>query len=216
MNVLIADDEKDMLKILKVYFEREGFHVFLAEDGEEALTIIYNNKINLAILDWMMPEISGLKVCKEIKSKSDTKVLMLTAKSDNEDELEALIIGADDYVRKPFHPGILLARAKKLLRKEKIVHIKDIKVDFEAKKLYKYDMDLNATKTEFELISCLLNHKGSILTRKKLLDIVWGFDYFGEERTVDTHIRRLREKIGEGVIKTHRGLGYSLEEEENE
>ncbi|MEW9500319.1 response regulator transcription factor [Jeotgalibacillus marinus] len=214
MNVLIADDEKDMLKILKVYFEREGFHVFLAEDGEEAVTIIYSNKIHLAILDWMMPEISGLDVCKQIKSTSDTKVLMLTAKSENEDELKALTIGADDYVRKPFHPGVLLARAKKLLRKEKVVHIKDLKIDLEAKKIYKNEKDLNATKTEFELMRCFLNHKGSILTRKKLLDIVWGFDYFGEERTVDTHIRRLREKIGEDVIRTHRGLGYSLEEED--
>ncbi|CAH0320499.1 response regulator transcription factor [Peribacillus simplex] len=214
MKVLIADDEKDMLKILKAYFEREGFHVFLAEDGEEALTIFYSNKINLAILDWMMPKVNGLQVCKEIKSNSDTKVLMLTAKSENEDELAALKIGADDYVRKPFHPGILLARAKKLLRKEKIVQLKDIKIDLEAKKIYKKEKNLNATKTEFELLRCFLNHKGSILTRKKLLDIVWGFDYFGEERTVDTHIRRLRDKIGEGVIKTHRGLGYSLEEED--
>ncbi|ASS92513.1 response regulator transcription factor [Peribacillus simplex] len=214
MKVLIADDEKDMLKILKAYFEREGFHVFLAEDGEEALTIFYSNKINLAILDWMMPKANGLQVCKEIKSNSDTKVLMLTAKSENEDELAALKIGADDYVRKPFHPGILLTRAKKLLRKEKIVQLKDIKIDLEAKKIYKKEKNLNATKTEFELLRCFLNHKGSILTRKKLLDIVWGFDYFGEERTVDTHIRRLRDKIGEGVIKTHRGLGYSLEEED--
>ncbi|MGE6613651.1 response regulator transcription factor [Peribacillus sp. NPDC076916] len=214
MKVLIADDEKDMLKILKAYFEREGFHVFLAEDGEEALTIFYSNKINLAILDWMMPKANGLQVCKEIKSNSDTKVLMLTAKSENEDELAALKIGADDYVRKPFHPGILLARAKKLLRKEKIVQLKDIKIDLEAKKIYKKEKNLNATKTEFELLRCFLNHKGSILTRKKLLDIVWGFDYFGEERTVDTHIRRLRDKIGEGVIKTHRGLGYSLGEED--
>lgn len=214
MKVLIADDEKDMLKILKAYFEREGFHVFLAEDGEEALTIFYSNKINLAILDWMMPKANGLQVCKEIKSKSDTKVLMLTARSENEDEFAALKIGADDYVRKPFHPGILLARAKKLLRKEKIVQLKDIKIDLEAKKIYKKEKNLNATKTEFELLRCFLNHKGSILTRKKLLDIVWGFDYFGEERTVDTHIRRLRDKIGEGVIKTHRGLGYSLEEED--
>ncbi|SDW57450.1 DNA-binding response regulator, OmpR family, contains REC and winged-helix (wHTH) domain [Marininema mesophilum] len=213
MNVLIADDEKDMLKILKVYFEKEGFQVFLAEDGEEALTIFYSNKINLAILDWMMPKTSGLQVCKEIKSNSDVKILMLTAKSENEDELEALNIGADDYVRKPFHPGILLTRAKKLLRKEKVAQVKDIKIDLEAKKIYKNNKDLNATKTEFELLNCLLDHKGNILTRKKLLDIVWGFDYFGEERTVDTHIRRLREKIGEGIIKTHRGLGYSLEEE---
>lgn len=210
MNVLIVDDEKDMLKILKAYFEREGFRVFLAEDGEQAMDIFYRNKIDLAVLDWMMPHISGLSVCKEIKSKTNTKVLMLTAKSEDEDELRALNTGADDYIKKPFHPGILLTRAKKLLKEDKVMYIQGIKVDFQAKKIYKGEHDLQATKKEFELMSCLLRNQGSILSRKDLLDLVWGVDYFGDERTVDTHVRRLREKIGSNLIKTYRGLGYSL------
>ncbi|WP_211747506.1 response regulator transcription factor [Paenibacillus sp. Marseille-Q4541] len=212
MNVLIADDEPDMLKILKVYFEREGYTVFLAADGEEALDLFYTHRVDLAILDWMMPGMSGLLVCKEMKSKSDIKVLMLTAKSEDEDELTALTGGADEYVKKPFYPQVLLARAKKLLKLEYSITFADIRLDLTAKKIYKKEEDLYATKTEYELLRCFLNNKGRILTRKQLLDLVWGFDYFGEERTVDTHVRRLREKIGESYIKTHRGIGYSLEE----
>ncbi|MFC7394172.1 response regulator transcription factor [Scopulibacillus cellulosilyticus] len=211
MNILIVDDEKDMLKILKAYFEREGYDTFLAEDGEEALDIFYSNKIDLAILDWMMPHLNGISVCKEIKKNSQAKVIMLTAKSENEDELMALNTGADDYVKKPFHPDILLTRAKKLLKEDAIVKFGDIKIDFKGKKIYKNDHDIQATKTEFELMRCFLKNQGHILSRKDLLDIVWGLDYIGEERTVDTHIRRLREKVGTGLIKTHRGLGYSLE-----
>ncbi|EOP53178.1 MULTISPECIES: response regulator transcription factor [Bacillus] len=213
MRVLIVDDEQDMLKILKAYFEKEGFQVLLAKDGEEALEIFYEVKIDLAILDWMMPKRNGITVCQEIKKNSSVKVLMLTAKSENEDELAALQSGADEYVKKPFHPGILLTRAKKLLNQDEVIQVQNLKIDLIKNKVYKSDKELEITKTELELIKCFLNHKGTILTRKKLLDIVWGFDYFGDERTVDTHVRRLRKKIGEDIIKTHRGLGYSLEDE---
>ena len=213
MRVLIVDDEQDMLKILKAYFEKEGFQVLLAKDGEEALEIFYEVKIDLAILDWMMPKRNGITVCQEIKKNSSVKVLMLTAKSENEDELAALQSGADEYVKKPFHPGILLTRAKKLLNQDEVIQVQNLKIDLIKNKVYKSDKELEITKTELELIKCFLNHKGTILTREKLLDIVWGFDYFGDERTVDTHVRRLRKKIGEDIIKTHRGLGYSLEDE---
>jgi len=213
VRVLIVDDEQDMLKILKAYFEKEGFQVLLAKDGEEALEIFYEVKIDLAILDWMMPKRNGITVCQEIKKNSSVKVLMLTAKSENEDELAALQSGADEYVKKPFHPGILLTRAKKLLNQDEVIQVQNLKIDLIKNKVYKSDKELEITKTELELIKCFLNHKGTILTRKKLLDIVWGFDYFGDERTVDTHVRRLRKKIGEDIIKTHRGLGYSLEDE---
>lgn len=212
LSILIADDERDMLKILRDYFVSEGFKVFLAEDGEAALDIFYNKKVELAVLDWMMPKVSGIEVCRRIKERSDAKVLMLTAKSQNEDELAALNIGADEYIRKPFDPRILMIRAKKLLKEENIVHIGALRVDLEAKKVFKNGKDLNATKKEFQLLKSLLSNRGKILSRKRLLDIVWGLDYFGEERTVDTHIRRLREKIGEDLIKTYRGIGYGLEE----
>ncbi|WP_099191278.1 response regulator transcription factor [Tepidibacter mesophilus] len=211
MNILIADDEKSMLKILKAYFEKEGFNILLAEDGEEALDLFYNHEIDLAILDWMMPKVSGIDLCKEIKEKSNIKVLMLTAKCENDSELKALNLGADEYIKKPFDPRILIIRAKKLLKEEKVVYVKELKVNFEAKKIFKNGRDLHVTKKEFDLMYCFLKNKGMILSRQKLLDLVWGIDYVGEDRTVDTHVRRLREKIGEDYIKTHRGMGYSLE-----
>ncbi len=214
MNILIADDERDMLKILKAYFEMAGYKVFLAEDGEKALDIFYSTKIHLAVLDWMMPKISGIDICKKIKEKSDIKVLILTAKSQNDDELMALNTGADEYIKKPFDPRILIARAKKLLKEDKIVYLKNLKIDFEAKKIFENGKDIEATKKEFMLLKCLWSNRGKILSRERLLDIVWGFDYLGEERTVDTHIRRLREKIGVNLIKTHRGLGYSMEKKD--
>ncbi|PGS49428.1 response regulator transcription factor [Bacillus sp. AFS041924] len=210
MNILIADDEKDMLKILQAYFKKEGYNVFLAEDGEQAIDLFYSEQIDLAILDWMMPYNSGINVCKEIKKNGHTKVLMLTAKSEDEDELQALKQGADDYVRKPFHPGVLITRAKKLLNDEHLIVVSNIKVDFKGKLAYKNDDNLNLTKKEFDLLSCLVRNRGNILSRENLLINVWGIDYDGDDRTVDTHIRRLREKIGEDLIQTHRGLGYSL------
>ncbi|KGL38655.1 DNA-binding response regulator [Listeria newyorkensis] len=211
MNVLIADDQKDMLKILCAYFKKEGFTVFQAENGEEALEIFYREKLDLAVLDWMMPGVNGVEVCKEMKASGSVKVMMLTAKSEGEDECYALESGADDYVKKPFFPKALLVRAKNLTGFQNCFEVADITIDTYAKKLFKQGMDINATKTEYELMRVLSQNKGAILNRNQLLDIVWGIDYEGEERTVDTHIRRLREKVGDGLIKTHRGMGYSIE-----
>ncbi|MCC0646540.1 MULTISPECIES: response regulator transcription factor [unclassified Clostridioides] len=212
MNILIADDEVSMIKILCAYFKKEGFNVFTAKNGEEALNVFYENKIDLAILDWMMPVIDGIGVCKEIKENSNTKVLMLTAKSQSEDEIEALNIGADEYVKKPFDPRVLIIRAKKLVNYKDTINIKDLKIDFESNKVFKGNDELLLTKKELELIHCLVNNKGIVLSRERLLDLVWGLDYDGDFRTVDTHIRRLRTKVGEDIIKTYRGLGYSLED----
>lgn len=211
MNILIADDEEYMIKIVKAYFDKEGFQTFTANNGQQALDLYYDHKIDLAILDWMMPDVSGIQVCKEMKKHNQTKVLMLTAKSEHEDELLALETGADDYVRKPFDPRILLVRVKKMLQMESIYFFGDLKIDLNGKKIWRSEQDLNVTNKEFQLMKHLVLNKGKVLTRKVLLDQIWGFDYFGEERTVDTHIRRLREKIGEDWIKTHRGMGYSFE-----
>ncbi|GAA0127264.1 response regulator transcription factor [Clostridium sp. CTA-19] len=213
MRVLIADDEKDMVKILDAYFKKEGFETILAYDGESALQLLSSNKVDLAILDWMMPQINGIEVCKYIKENSDTKVLMLTAKVQNEDEIEALSCGADEYIKKPFDPRILIIRAKKLLDFSEGVRFKDLEINLKSKKVYKNDEHLNLTKIEFELLVCLMRNKGIILSREKLLDLVWGIDYEGDYRTVDTHVRRLRSKVGDEIIKTYRGLGYSLEED---
>ncbi|GAA0105026.1 response regulator transcription factor [Paraclostridium sordellii] len=212
MNILVADDELSMLKIIEAYLKKENFNVLTASDGEEALEKFYENKIDLAILDWMMPNIDGIEVCKRIKEKSDTKVMMLTAKGQVDDEIDALNIGADDYIKKPFDPRLLIIRVKKLIGYNDIFKLKNLKVDLRQQKAFKDDKDLGLTKTEFELLKTLVNNKGSILPREKLLDLVWGMDYYGDLRTVDTHIRRLRSKIGEEYITTHRGLGYCLED----
>nr|UWI50630.1 response regulator transcription factor [Clostridioides difficile] len=212
MNILIADDEVSMIKILCAYFKKEGFNVFTAKNGEEALNVFYENKIDLAILDWMMPVIDGIETCKEIKENSNTKVLMLTAKSQSEDEIEALNIGADEYIKKPFDPRVLIIRAKKLVNYKDTINIKDLKIDFESNKVFKGNDELLLTKKELELMRCLVNNKGIVLSRERLLDLVWGLDYDGDFRTVDTHIRRLRTKVGEDIIRTYRGLGYSLED----
>ncbi|RGX07467.1 response regulator transcription factor [Paraclostridium sordellii] len=212
MNILVADDELSMLKIIEAYLKKEKFNVLTASDGEEALEKFYENKIDLAILDWMMPNIDGIEVCKRIKEKSDTKVMMLTAKGQVDDEIDALNIGADDYMKKPFDPRLLIIRVKKLIGYNDIFKLKNLKVDLKQQKAFKDDKDLGLTKTEFELLKTLVNNKGSILPREKLLDLVWGMDYYGDLRTVDTHIRRLRSKIGEEYITTHRGLGYCLED----
>lgn len=212
MNILVADDELSMLKIIEAYLKKENFNVLTASDGEEALEKFYENKIDLAILDWMMPNIDGIEVCKRIKEKSDTKVMMLTAKGQVDDEIDALNIGADDYMKKPFDPRLLIIRVKKLIGYNDIFKLKNLKVDLKQQKAFKDDKDLGLTKTEFKLLKTLVNNKGSILPREKLLDLVWGMDYYGDLRTVDTHIRRLRSKIGEEYITTHRGLGYCLED----
>ena len=211
MNILIADDEAQMVKILSAYFNKEGFNTTLAKDGEEALNLFSSSKIDLAILDWMMPKVNGIDVCRYIKDNSNTKVLILTAKGENEDELEALNCGADEYVKKPFDPRILIMRAKKLLEFKELLKISNLNIDIASKKVYKNEELLTLTKIEFELIKCFTINKGIILSREKLLDLVWGLEYEGDYRTVDTHIRRLRSKIGEEIIKTHRGLGYSLD-----
>ncbi|RRN67719.1 DNA-binding response regulator [Peribacillus simplex] len=212
MNVLIAEDELDMVKILRSYFQKEGFTVFTATNGAEALNLFYREKIDLAILDWMMPEKDGLTVCREMKQTHKIKVLILTARETGEDEYLALSAGADDYVNKPFYPKVLLMRAKKLMQMESVQRIKDVSFDIASKCVWRAGEELVLTKTEFELLRVFSQNRKQILTRDQLLDLVWGVDYMGDSRTVDTHIRRLREKIGEDIIQTHRGIGYSTSE----
>ncbi|TVX78547.1 response regulator transcription factor [Peribacillus simplex] len=215
MAVLIADDEPQMVKILSTYFKKEGFNVLTANDGQEALDIFESTKIELAILDWMMPKIDGIEVCKYIKDNSQTKVLILTAKGQTEDEIKALHSGADDYIKKPFDPQILLLRAKKLMNNSEEIKVRDIRIMEHEKKAYKQEELLQLTKIEYDLLLFFSRNKGVILSRDRLVDSVWGMDYDGDLRTVDTHIRRLRTKIGTDIIKTYRGVGYCLEVKED-
>nr|WP_275950780.1 response regulator transcription factor [Enterococcus rivorum] len=210
---MIADDSPEMVQIISAYLKKDGFNVFTALDGEEALEIFYQEKLDLAIIDWMMPKIGGIEVIKTIKSESQLKVLMLTAKSTGEDEVISLSNGADDYITKPFHPQVLLLRIKKLLGLTQMIPLKHLLVDPANLKVWKNEETLELTKKEFDLLMMLLNNRGSILTREQLLIGVWGMNYDGVERTVDTHIRRLREKIGDDIVSTKRGVGYLIEKE---
>lgn len=212
MNILIADDEVGILKILNIYLTKEGLNCFLAKNGSEARNIFYDKSIDLAILDWMMPEGTGIELCKEFKSNKDIKIVLLTAKISNDDEFMGFQYGADDYIKKPFDPRLVVIRIKKLLNLEGIIKWRGLKIDLSRGKIFRNHEVLELNNKEFLLFKYLFENKNSIITREKLLNGVWGFNYTGDSRTVDTHIRRLREKIGEDLIKTNRGIGYSMED----
>lgn len=213
MNILIADDSPEIVHIVSAYLKKDGFTVFTASNGEEALDIFYQKKIDLAIIDWMMPKIDGIEVTKTIKAESPVKVLMLTAKNTGADEFLSLTSGADDYITKPFHPQVLMLRIKKLLGLAQTILIQDLMIDPTNMKVWKKDETIDLTKKEFELLMMLFKNRGTILTREQLLIGVWGMEYDGVERTVDTHIRRLREKVGTSIVHTKRGVGYTIENE---
>lgn len=213
MNILIADDSPEIVHIVSAYLKKDGFTVFTATNGEEALEIFYQEKIDLAIIDWMMPKLDGIEVTKTIKAESPVKVLMLTAKNTGADEFLSLTSGADEYITKPFHPQVLLLRIKKLLGLTQTILIQDLMIDPTNMKVWKNEEIIDLTKKEFELLMMLFKNRGTILTRGQLLIGVWGMDYDGVERTVDTHIRRLREKVGASIVHTKRGVGYTIENE---
>lgn len=211
MRVLIAEDEYDMNKILCIYLKNEGYNIESVFDGKSALNILFEKSFDLVILDWMMPYIDGITICKKVRSyKIPIKIIMLTAKSETDNEFIGLSCGADDYIKKPFEPKVLLLRIKKLFHMENILSCGDISLNQETQIVKNMDVEIKLSKKEYELLLTLLLNQGMIWSREKLLDQVWGMDYIGEERTVDTHIRRLRSKIGQNYIITHIGLGYSM------
>lgn len=213
MKILIAEDEKDMQKIIKMYLVREGYEVVLAADGQEALDKILEDSFDLVILDWMMPRMNGIEVCREIRSYNlPTKVIILTAKSAVENEITGLSSGADDYIRKPFEPSVLILRIKKMFHLEQNITCGSIELNRDFHLVTIGGNEIKLTKKEFELLYLLMVNRGNILSREQLLTNVWGIDYEGDERTIDTHIRRLRSKLGNQCISTHVGLGYRMEE----
>ncbi len=211
MRILIAEDDPDMRKILTLYLKKEGYDVEAAADGTAALLCLEKRAADLLILDWMMPVKDGLDVCREVRKLNiPVKILMLTAKSENEHEILGLTMGADDYLRKPFDMKILLLRIKKLCRLEQELRCGELALNQQTLEARRGEEKLVLTKTEFELLRYFMLNAGITLSREQLLDSVWGQDYEGDMRTVDTHIRRLRAKIGEGRIKTNVGMGYTL------
>lgn len=216
--ILIVDDELRMRKLVADFLLREGYTILEAGDGQAALDILAREKIDLVILDVMMPEHDGWTVCREIRKRSAIPVIMLTAKGEEVDQLFAFEIGADEYITKPFSPKILTARVNALFRRherDKAFVCCGLEIDTIARQASIDGQVLDLSPKEYELLIYLTDNRGSALSRQQILDKVWNYDYFGDLRTVDTHINRLRTKLNQksGLIQTIRGYGYRFEGE---
>lgn len=222
LKILVVDDESRMRKLVRDFLVKQEFEVIEAEDGEAALDKFYAEKeIALIILDVMMPKMNGWDVCKEIRETSRVPIIMLTAKGEESDELLGFDIGADEYISKPFSPKILVARVEAILRRtgkkgnEEILEIGGITIDRLAHQVKVEEKELDLSYKEFELLTYFIENKGIALSREKILNHVWNYDYFGDARTIDTHVKKLRSKLGSkgDYIKTIWGMGYKFEVE---
>lgn len=227
-NILIADDNMEIIKILKPYIEKEGFNVIFALDGEEAILKFKHYNPQLILLDIMMPFMDGIEVCSRIREESNAPIIMITAKSEDADKILGLNSGADDYIIKPFSPGEVVARIKAVLRritpvennKASIIKYSSLELDINNYSVKLDGAHMNLTKKEIEVLWMLASSPNVIINRDTLLDNIWGIDYFGDPRTVDTHIKRIRAKLKlDGQynwdIKTIWGMGYKFEVEDD-
>ncbi len=221
MKILVVDDEKVIVKGIKYNLEQEGYQVAVAYDGEEAVNLARDNSIDLILLDVMLPKMDGLTVCRTIRGFSDVPIIMLTARSEDIDKILGLEYGADDYITKPFNIREVTSRIKAILRrvnpapkKDNDIFVSgDITLDYNFRRIKVKDSVIELTGKEFDLVDLFVKNPGRVYTRENLLDIAWGVDYPGDVRTVDVHVRRLREKIEENpaeplYIKTKWGVGY--------
>ena len=220
IKILVVDDESRMRKLVKDFLSKSGYEVLEAGDGEEAVDIFFKDKeIALIILDVMMPKMDGWQVCREIRQYSKVPIIMLTAKSDERDELLGFDLGVDEYISKPFSPKILVARVEAILRRtgqtdtESVLEAGGIRINKTAHQATLDGEPLELSYKEFELLTYFLENQGIALSREKILNNVWNYDYFGDARTIDTHVKKLRSKMGEKgeYIKTIWGLGYKFE-----
>lgn len=220
LKILVVDDESRMRKLVRDFLVKSNYTVIEAEDGAQALDLFFEqNDIALIILDVMMPKMDGWQVCKEIREYSKVPIIMLTAKADERDELQGFELGVDEYISKPFSPKILVARVEAILRrtnqasKEDILEVGGIRIDKAAHSVTVDGEPVELSYKEFELLTYFLENKGIALSREKILNSVWNYDYFGDARTIDTHVKKLRAKIGEKgeYIKTIWGMGYKFE-----
>ena len=218
VKILVVDDEARMRKLVKDFLVREGYEVLEAADGDEAVETFLNDKdISLVILDVMMPGRDGWEVLKVIREYSQVPVIMLTAKGEEQDELHGFDLGVDEYISKPFSPRILVARVQALLRRSRqeesdILEAEGIRVDKTAHTVSVDGRDVDLSVKEFELLTYFMENRGIALSREKILNHVWNYDYFGEARTIDTHVKKLRSKLGEkgDLIQTIWGMGYKF------
>ena len=222
IKVLVVDDESRMRKLVKDFLTREGYAVLEAGDGMEAMDIFYEDKeIALVILDVMMPKMDGWQVCREIRETSKVPIIMLTARSEERDELQGFELGVDEYISKPFSPKILVARVNAILKRgraadsEDLIDAGGIVIDKAAHLVKIDDVPIDLSVKEFELLTYFVENQKMALSREKILNNVWDYDYFGDVRTIDTHVKKLRSKLGEkgNYIKTIWGMGYKFEVE---
>ncbi len=219
MNILVVDDEKLIRDVIKEYLLLENFIVYEAEDGTSAINLVKRHKIDLVIMDIMMPKMDGYTACKEIKKIYDIPFIMLSARSEEYDKLIGFDLGIDDYVTKPFSPKELVARVKAIIKRkipEDTINISGITLDNLAHEVYVDKKLVTLTPKEYDLLKYLIDNKNIALSRENLLINLWGYDYSGDDRTVDTHIKTLRRILGKyrNLIKTVRGMGYKFEYKE--
>ncbi|WP_339149445.1 MULTISPECIES: response regulator transcription factor [unclassified Sutcliffiella] len=226
LKVLIVEDDPNISELISLYIEKEGFHPICAEDGEIGLSLYFDNRPDFIILDIMLPEMDGWEVCKAIRRDNpDIPIIMLTGKGESYDKIRGLTIGADDYIVKPFDPNELIARVKAVLRRAHSINLKelitlpDLMINMgEYKATYK-NKELLMPPKEMELLYFLTMNPNQVFTRQQLLDKIWGYDYDGDPRTIDVHIKRIREKLepesDSWSLKTIRGIGYKLEVNDN-
>lgn len=219
VKILIADDEPKYRDVVLDFLKNEGYEVIAAKDGEEAIDLFFSTaNINLVILDVMMPKLDGWKACREIRKQSDVPILMLTALGDKNNEIRGFELGVDEYISKPFIYEVFIARVKVLLKEvikehNEIIKIEDVLIDQARKSVSINKNRIDLTHKEYKLLLYLAKNITKVLSREQILDTVWGYNYFGDTRTVDTHIKNLRAKLAEydKLIKTVRGLGYRME-----
>lgn len=220
-SILIVEDEQRMRDLLTVYFKKADFKCFPVDNGDDAVETFFSEKIDVVLLDIMIPGINGWEVCKSIRSESDVPIIMITAKSEEDDKLMGFDLGADDYVTKPFSPKVLVARTTNLLKRAKgnitgeedVIELGGIHINKKAYEVKIEDTIVNMSPKEYELLLYLIDNKNRVVTRESILNNVWGYDYFGDLRTVDTHIKKLRNKLGDKAqyVKTVIRAGYKFE-----
>lgn len=223
--ILVVDDEPTILSTVQAYLEQEGYTVHTVQDGPAALKAARAFRPHLIVLDIMLPGMDGLEVLRRLRQESDVYVLMLTARADETDKIVGLTVGADDYLTKPFSPRELVARVKAILRRDRgtgpdepTLVFTNMRIEPDSRRVWKHDELLDLTPIEFDLLHTLARHRGRVLSREQLIEQVWGYDYYGDERVVDVHIGRLRKKIESDpanpvLIATVRGAGYRFEDQ---
>lgn len=219
--ILVVDDEANIRDLARLYLEKEGYKVVLAQDGAQALKLVETHELAFIVLDLMLPEVDGWEVCRRVRAQSDVPILMLTARDDDIDKIVGLEMGADDYLTKPFNPRELVARVRAILRRvnstasgaaaNEVRQIGEVIIDPSSREVTVAGRRVPLRTKEFDLLLTLADHQNIVLSRDQLLDLVWGYEFYGQTRTVDVHIAHLREKMGDSLsIETVWGMGYKL------